>query len=469
MDWFRGLRTLSLRSKVFLTLAGTATVVVALATHLSLSFWADEAVRASEEQGLSAARAARGSLETAIRAGRDGGVARAMLDVTADAAVQVVRVWGRDGRILYSSSPSEVGGSASTFWLPEDGIHASEGFVHVDRETDVHVVMPMSVAPATALELVYSAADIHEGSRRGALLGVGLALGSIFAIAAILGAMLEREVVTPLHRMEREITQRTGHAPRQGDEVVGLRHSLDQLIEQEREAASRARERAEMAELGQLAAEMAHEFKRPLAAIRAALDMFDQEYRLDAGGRAVMGSVNDQIERLTGTMQDLFSLAQPQTLDAHPTSLTDVVDDALVEFAGQPGAERIEVDRVYQDDVQVLADPRRLRQAVTNLMMNALEAMPDGGRLTLSVRREGGDGVVSVGDTGPGIPEDLRETIFLPFHTTKTAGTGLGLPLVARVVSSHGGSIELDSVPGTGSTFTIRLPLHAPSVAGGTP
>lgn len=469
MGWFRGLRSLGLRSKVLVTLAGTAVVVVAVATHLSLRYWAEEAVRASEDQGLATARSVRNSIETALRSGRDGGVERALLAVTADSAVRAVRVYDRSGAILHSTVPAEVGGSTPTFWLPRTGLHAADGFVHLDESADVHVVLPMSVPPARTLELVLSTTEIHAGTRRGALLGVGLALGSILAIAGILGAMLEREVVEPIHRMERELTERTGRTHRAGDEVHELRRSLDDLIEQERTAENRAREREEMAEFGQMAAEMAHEFKRPLAAIRAALDMFDQEYRLDSGGRAVMGSVNDQLERLTGTMQDLFRLARAPEVETTRVDLRDVIDDALVEFAGQPGADRLEVVRDYAPDVQAFVEPGRLRQALTNLMMNALEAMPGGGTLTLSVRGEAADAVIDVSDTGPGVPFDLRDRIFLPFHTTKTAGTGLGLPLVARVVASLGGSIELGDAPGGGARFSIRIPRASASDRFGPP
>lgn len=470
MRWSRGLRALSLRSKVLLTLAGAVALVVAVATYLSLDYWEAETVRTSEQQALLTAHSIDHSLEPALSTGSEGGLRRAILGFTREDPTLRIRVFRSDGTILYSSDPAEEGTTRSTVWLPEARVIPESGFARYDPETgDVHAFLPLTVSTADLLVVTFSSASIREGIRRGTLLALGLALGSILTIGAFLEAMLEREVVSPLHDIERSLAERAGRPAKEGDEVQDLKVSVQELMAREAAASAEARERKEMAEVGQLAAEMAHEFKRPLAAIRAALDMFDQEYRLDPGGRRVMTSVNEQLAHLTGTMQDLFTLAEPQELKGEPLEVRDVVEDALMEFAGQPGTDRIDVVRRYDPTPPVLGDARRLRQAMVNLMMNGLEAMPDGGTLTLAVESEAEDVVLSVTDSGVGMSEASLDKVFLPFHTTKPTGTGLGLPLVARVVSSHGGVIDVTSSPGEGTTVRIRLPAHATAPASVAP
>jgi signal transduction histidine kinase len=188
--------------------------------------------------------------------------------------------------------------------------------------------------------------------------------------------------------------------------------------------------------------------------------MLQQEYELETGGREVMAAVNQQLVLLADTMQDLFTLARPVDLQDTAVSIPETLDEALLEFAGQPGAGRIQVVRRYDPDIPtVRGDERRLRQAFANLMVNALEAMPEGGTLTLTVRAtEHGRIAVTVSDTGVGLDPREIERAFRPFYSTKPLGTGLGLPLVARMVVAHGGDICVDSHPGQGTTITIFLP-----------
>jgi signal transduction histidine kinase len=214
--------------------------------------------------------------------------------------------------------------------------------------------------------------------------------------------------------------------------------------------------------VGELAAEMAHEFKRPLATVRTALDLLQQEYVLDDRGQAVMGAVSQQLDHLAETMRDLFSLAKPVTLEAEEVGLSEALDDALFQMAGHPALAGVQVVRDYgAGNVRVPADRKRLEQAVLNLVLNAVEAMPKGGTLTLRTRGEGADLVeIEVQDTGVGIPAGELEKITLPFYSTKPSGTGLGLPLVARVVAAHGGMLLVESEPGRGTRVRVRLPAR---------
>lgn len=469
MGWFASLRMLPLRGKVALTLAGTVVVLVGVATTLSFRYWEGEALRAAEQQALLAAAATRATLESSLRTGSEGTLRRHLLELTQDGPTVAARVYDGEGRIVYSALPDEEGRVHPEIWIPDPAALPRGGVAHPDDSgSTVRVFLPLSTARGNLLEVTSSVAPIRAAMRRGALLGLGLALGSVVVVALILGAMLEREVVTPLQRVESTLASQTGGARPGGDELRGIRASVDRLLEQGRAAEVRAAEQEGLAEVGQMAAEMAHEFKRPLASIRSALDMLDQEYRLEGGGRAVMTSVNEQLARLSETMQDLFTLARPVEVEGAPVQLTDVMDDALVEFAGFPGAQRVKVVREYDRAAPpVRGDARRLRQALANLMVNALEAIPAGGTVTLRVARHPtGCVLASVSDTGPGIPDDQLKQILLPFYSTKPQGTGLGLPLVARVVAAHQGRLHVESVPGSGTTVELLLPSCGPD---GTP
>jgi len=143
------------------------------------------------------------------------------------------------------------------------------------------------------------------------------------------------------------------------------------------------------------------------------------------------------------------------------------VDDALMQLAGHPASASVTLDRDFAEDARELrGDRRRLTQALVNLMANALEAMPAGGRLTLETRRLGGEIEFSVEDTGPGIPPAEVERVLRPFYSTKELGTGLGLPLVARIVGAHGGRLVIEGEPGRGTTVRVVLPAGSSDAKG---
>src|SRR4030042_7051754 len=155
----------------------------------------------------------------------------------------------------------------------------------------------------------------------------------------------------------------------------------------------------------------------------------------------------------------MLSLARPVGLAPKPMVLHDTIDAALARLSGRPSMERVTVVRDYDPRVgQILGDAARLEQAVLNLCLNAAEAMPEGGRLTVATRGSGDAVEIDVSDTGVGIPPENLDKILTPFFSTKALGTGLGLPLVARVVTAHGGRVWVESEVGKGTSFHLELP-----------
>jgi PAS domain S-box-containing protein len=219
-----------------------------------------------------------------------------------------------------------------------------------------------------------------------------------------------------------------------------------------------------LAELGRLAASVAHEIKNPIAGLRGAMEMMSGVHQPGDPRFAVFQEALAQMRRLDSLVKDLLSFAKPVATRREPTPLGLVVE-ACMPFV-QPSASEAGIRLLVGGDPElpeVLADPQQLQQVFVNLLLNAVQATPRGGAVRLSSERRQGHLAVSVTDTGCGIKPETMASIFKPFFTTKHIGTGLGLSIVQRIVNAHGGRIEIQSEAGAGSTFTVLLPIAAGS------
>jgi signal transduction histidine kinase len=458
--WLKGL---PLRAKVFVTVAGAGVAVLGASTHFSFRYWEREAVAAATEQALLATSAVRAGLQPALLHQRLPEARRYLEGLAGVSPVRRARVYAQDGRIVLSADPVEEGRRAVGVWLPDPATMPAGGVLRNTADGLIRVYLPLALPEAGILEVEMSTGPLKAAMGRGARLGTLLLVGSLLSLGVILITMLDREVVKPLQRVDLMLAAAGGSPGGSPGEVARIQASVTRLLEEERRAAKERREVAEqagLAEVGELAAEMAHEFKRPLASVRTALQLIQQEYVVEDEGQRLLAAVEGQLEQLNGTMRDLLSLARPVEPSATPVELSELLDGALLQIAAYPGRERVLVE--LDDDPaagRVRGDRRRLEQALLNLMVNAIEAMPEGG--TLSVRtRSAGPGWVEleVADTGAGMTEAERERVLRPFYSTKPQGTGLGLPLVARIVAAHEGRLTLESEPGVGTVARIHLP-----------
>lgn len=465
---YERLRSLPLRTKLMVTIVGAVLAVLGISSYFSFRYWEEQALSAAREQALLAAESSRAALESALAYGRIDQARRNLERLTEQGSLVTARVYGPEGRVVLSGRGAGDAGAPAA-WIPEASEIPPSGVV--SESTDgrtVRVYLPLAVPDAAVFEVQFSVAAVEEAMRRGGRLGLALAALSILGVAVILFAMVRREVVAPIERIEHILEGATGPAAtRSEDELDRVQRSIVELMEKgaraERAAEERRRElekRAGLAEVGELAAEMAHELKRPLANVRTAMDLLEQEYELAPSGRELLDAVDDQLDRLSSTMRDLFALARPAELAEEIVDLEAVVDTALSQLGGLPGVEDVEIHREGATGTPgVRGDARRLEQAVANLMTNAVEAMEGGGTLTVRTGPAGDRGaVVEVRDTGSGIPPQQVPEVTRPFYSTKPMGTGLGLPLVARIVAAHGGSLDIESEPGEGTAVRINLP-----------
>jgi signal transduction histidine kinase len=227
----------------------------------------------------------------------------------------------------------------------------------------------------------------------------------------------------------------------------------------------RARHAERLAELGTLTGGLAHEIKNPLSTVQLNLQLLEEDLRADHPGltRVLnrLATVRNETSRLRETLDDFLRYAGRLELDRKPTELNRLLEELVDFFTPQAQVQRIQLRlRRSEQPVTAQVDPRLIKQAVLNLMLNACQAMPGGGELMLSVARNGSsDALIDVVDTGPGVPPEVAERIFTAYYSTKKGGTGLGLPMSKRIAQEHGGDLSVRSEPGKGSDFTLRLPL----------
>jgi two-component system sensor histidine kinase PilS (NtrC family) len=240
--------------------------------------------------------------------------------------------------------------------------------------------------------------------------------------------------------------------------LIGVCQDLSAIKEME----ERVRRADRLTALGRLSANIAHEIRNPLASISGAIETLARELPADATRSRLMEIVVSESERLNQLIAEFLDYARPAPPSPIPVDLAVVLEEVLTLLQHRPQAEGIKIVRQFGDGLVAAADPRPLRQALWNLCLNAVQAMPAGGELRVGARRVAGPGrgqiQLWVSDTGHGIAPDDLPHVFEPFFSTKPGGTGLGLAIVYRVVQDHGGQVEVRSEPGSGTTFTLALP-----------
>jgi len=257
------------------------------------------------------------------------------------------------------------------------------------------------------------------------------------------------------------LTQRLAEALR--TEARRAQATAEQLAEanrslQEAEAAVRRSER--LAALGQLSGGLAHELRNPLGTIRASAEMLLKNVPEGSEmARELAGFISSEVDRTNSLVTRFLEFARPLELMPGRAELAEVLDSAIAQFErGQPHYD-VTIYRNYSPDVRPFAcDAELLERVFYNLILNAAQATPPGGEVTVKTRALGGGVEISVIDRGSGIEPAQLENIFNPFFTTKKEGVGLGLAIVSKIVDLHGGKITVESQPGKGSIFRVFLP-----------
>ena len=216
-----------------------------------------------------------------------------------------------------------------------------------------------------------------------------------------------------------------------------------------------------LAAIGRLTSGVAHEVKNPINAIVIHLEILRERIvQLDPESRRHMNIINAEIHRLDRVVKSLIDFSRPVELKLTSLDLRSLSAEVIALAAPEAHAEHVEiVQNLGSQPLPIRVDPDLMKQAILNVVLNGVQAMPDGGTLTLRAFASSQAAVLEIEDTGPGVSPEIRDKIFNLYFTTKQSGSGIGLALAFRALQLHNGAVELDSEPGKGATFRLLLPL----------
>lgn len=297
--------------------------------------------------------------------------------------------------------------------------------------------------------------------------GSALMAGSLLALVLIY--ILVYHILKPVKRLSIEADRERGEIE-SNNEISTLRRSVEGLLEnvdQTQSELERSREHLlqaeKMATVGRLAAGMAHSIRNPFTSVKMRLFSLNRSLNLTETQKDDFNVIAEEIRHIDQIVQNFLEFSRPPKLKIQTISPSAVVDNALQLLEHRLKSYDVEVTVERNRFMPAVeADPEQLKEVMVNIIVNACEAMENGGKITVKedviIERQGQTAVIRISDTGPGISETIRDRVFQPFFTTKDEGTGLGLSITARIIEEHGGSLNVNSKEGQGASFVITLP-----------
>lgn len=322
------------------------------------------------------------------------------------------------------------------------------------------------LAAIAFIGLPRDAGFFEQLSRRSLFLGI-FAFGCL--ISVLVGMLMSGVLVRPLRALTRGVRAIAagdfGHRVPEGSgghELSELASGFNGMAEQLgklNQLESELRRRDRFAALGQAAAVIAHEVRNPLGIIKTSTEVVRNRAKLAVSEDRMLGYVIDEVRRIETLVRDFLDFAQPKEPVKTELPMRAIIDRVAAIAAPELNRKsvRIEIED-KSGGARILGDPDQLHQACLNLVLNAIDAMPEGGTIHAIVEARAECVSLTIRDEGDGIPDDIREHIFNPFFTTKAKGTGLGLAKVQTVAEGHGGTASCASAPGQGAAFTLTIP-----------
>jgi len=299
-----------------------------------------------------------------------------------------------------------------------------------------------------------------------------LALGPVFAV--ILSLVFIKSITSPLNKILTATRRlKTGDLDHR---VERLRDEFGEVADSINEMASslkqqmRTMQRTEQLRMsGEIATGLAHEIKNPLAGIKISMEFLAQDSNLSEADREVLTKVIDEVRRIEVLLRGLLNFAKPPVPHFAPAKINHIIDICIMFSVRTPShpafndTKEVTVLKNFDENIPtILADQLQLQQVLLNLLLNAIDAMPLGGTLTINTacNEDKSSVKIEISDSGHGISDKDLNKIFQPFFTTKSRGTGMGLAITRRIIEEHGGYINVSSEYGRGTTFTIILPVE---------
>ena len=373
-------------------------------------------------------------------------------------------------------SPGGPGGSAPTMSAGSSQVE-EVGLSSVRVNWQLKAVLPVGfVLLAGLLLFILATVSLRDPERHAVLIVAGAGAVAICAVLiVVLAYLIQRPMVELQEKIglvsEGNLNVAVSFSKR-NDEIGDLGRNFNHMMQQLRESREEIERlhrtqmsRAEhLATLGELATGLAHEIRNPLAGIAGVIEIIGRDLPSTSPARAVVKDVRLEIAQINRILTDLLETARPHPPQICRSNLNTTVEHAVMLARQQVLSKPIKIELQKAPGLsEVEHDSGQIHQVLLNLLLNAVQAMEGAGTVRVEIGSRDGYASVVVSDTGRGISPQHLSNIFRPFFTTKGNGTGLGLSLARRIVEEHQGRIEVSSVVGKGSKFTVLLPFNMPA------
>jgi signal transduction histidine kinase len=482
----------SLTAKILIAVGVTVALVIAIYTYFVIrvesAWWGER----TESQNLIAVTLVREYLEGVMLSSRHEEVTHFLQELKKTDEITRGRIIDTNGVVVFSTETQEIRQAAMK--VPADlytgnNIFRSQRFENGERlALTMQPVLNRSACirchgeqaralGAIVLEKSLAPAEANIAKNRNLLIAYGVLI--FLLVGIVLWLLIVRLVTQPVSLVLRQMRRvQTGdlssRAPAQSDDEIGeLAQGFNSMVasletttkELQQSHERQIHQASKLASIGELASGIAHEIRNPLAGIGAAVEVLSENGNGNGQHREIVGEIRQQINRLNATLRELLDFAKQREPVMAPAGVRALLKPMLGLVRIDAQKQHIQIVEDYPEELPAIcADESQMQQALLNVLLNAIQAMPDGGTLTVRVAVVAQSVRITISDTGAGIaPENLAK-IFSPFFTTKHRGTGLGLAITRTIVEKHHGTITVESEPGRGTTFTLEFAACQPEV-----
>jgi two-component system NtrC family sensor kinase len=480
----------SLKSKIIIAVCAILAVTIGAGTWINIRYQQANMEDALEDNVLIISNTIERSLANAMLDGKSKEVQHILEAVGEYHNIREVKIFSPNGVVLKSSKRSQIGRKVDPLtqkWYLSDRLkrpikRREEGIFSVlfpieNDERCFHChgsKVKLNGVLAVDVSMAQTQEKVGELSKTMFLWAFGVTAILAVSLSLFLTHLVSnpiQELIVTMERAERGLEARVN--VRSQDDIGRLGEAFNSLLGK----LERARRRVEryhyeqmkradrLASIGEMAAGIAHEIKNPLAGIAGVIQVLKKDQAISDEKRTVLDEVLSQVERMDKAVRNLLSFARPPEPKMTLVDINDLIGRLLNFLAPQFAKHRIIAERKLSAGLPWLTlDPDLLQQALINIALNAVQAMPDGGMFiaeTRSFKAAGQNpGLVEISftDTGKGVSKDNLSKIFSPFFTTRPQGTGLGLAITHKIIEQHGGEINVISTPGKGASFIITFP-----------
>jgi len=285
-------------------------------------------------------------------------------------------------------------------------------------------------------------------------------------MVVIIGALIARNITAPIQSLV-DFTQKVGAGNLElqaeistSDEIGELASAFNEMTHELRHYRNELVNAERLATAGKMAATFAHEIRNPLSSIKMLLQLLKKKIKPTEQSEKYIDSIIEEINRVDMIVDGMMDFARPTELKIQSSDINDLINSVLEIMGANLKHQKIRLEKnLSQVPISIEADPDKLKQVFMNIALNAMQAMPKGGELTVSTRQINSTVEIKFSDTGVGISEDNQKLVFQPFFTTKASGTGLGLANAKRIIEQHNGTISIKSQVRVGTNVVITLPM----------